>query len=83
MEHDLLDNLHDKIMYSLGEITGELKGIRIQLEKINGRLDNHGERLDNQAKDMEGIKVKAAIFGSGFGFGVIILWEIIKNKLFR
>jgi len=42
----MTDSNHNKIMFLLGEIKGEMKGIKNQLTKLNSRVDSHSKHIN-------------------------------------
>ena len=65
-------------LYQLaGEIRGETKGINSRLDKINGRLDDHGKKIDDLEDSTATMKGQqkgvAAVWGFlGGAVGVVI-----------
>jgi len=64
-----------------GRIEGKVDGILSHLEKINGRLGTHGERLDKLDNEMTAIKTKATIFGGAAGTFVMVAWQFLKERI--
>lgn len=76
-----MEQNHDEIQRSLGRIEGKLDGALLHLEKINGRLDKHGSRLDLFDANMTEVKTKATIYGGIAGTAVMVAWQFIKDKI--
>jgi hypothetical protein len=78
-----LNNLERSLGRVEGKIEEGFKGIYQRLDVMNGRLNGHDTKIDVLETDITTIKTKATIFGAGAGFSVMILWEFIKNKIFK
>lgn len=64
--NDQLNNLER----SMGRVEGKIDGVLIHLEKINGRLNKHGERLDGI--EQETAKAKGVAAGISMVVSIII-----------
>lgn len=76
-------NENNEMQRCLGRIEGKLEGMIVRLERINGRLDKHGNKIDQIENETTTLKAKASVFGAGASMGIVVLWEIIKNKFFK
>ncbi len=65
------------LYYMTGEIRGEVKGIIERLDKINGRINNHGDRINQNENDVLIIKTKAGVWGGIMGFIISVIVSII------
>lgn len=82
-------NTQDKILYELGEIKGELKGINQRLDRVNGRIDDHDDKINalegfkDEIIGGEKQKIKTASLGGALagGFVTAIIW--LASKLFK
>lgn len=81
-----MDNLND-IYEKLGRIEGTQKlmldEMRQGFNRINGTIEKHSYKIDRVENDIITLKTKSAFLGAGAGMGIMILWEIIKNKVFK
>ena len=68
---------HGEILYMLGEIRGDVKGINERLNKINGRIDKH----DLTLAEFNNFKIRAGVFGGLLGFAVSLFGSWIIKKL--
>lgn len=68
----------DKMMFLLGEISSDVKGINARLDKVNGRLDKHDIKIDvlESEKDQELGKAKVHAWVAG-GFSSIVVAVIL------
>ena len=68
MNNDVISESHIvKILGSLGEITGELKGMSSRLDLINNRISKHEDKIDKNAIHLSGLTGKTIGIGAGAG----------------
>jgi len=58
----------DIILKAVGNIQGEVKGIRIELKKMNGTLASHDTRINKNESKIDIGLGKASVIGVIFGF---------------
>lgn len=71
------------IQRGLGRVEGTLDGILKHLEAMNGRIGKHDIKINKIENEQIEIKTKATIYGGIAGFGIIAIWEFIKNKFIK
>lgn len=71
MSENVINESHAvKILGSLGEIKGELKGMNSRLDLINNRINKHEDKIDKNAIHLSGLTGK--IIGVGAGAGAVL-----------
>lgn len=90
--------MEQDLNYHLGRIEAELKGItekisfgfenvHKRLDKVNGRLDKHDDKIDvlekSEAENRGAAKVTAIIWGAIVAVGVSVVSTIIGFVIFR
>lgn len=50
------EKLHESIMYLLGEIKAELKGVNQRLDTVNGRIGKHDTIIDQITKEQDELR---------------------------
>lgn len=65
----------EKILLSLGEIKGEVKGINNRLDRMNGSLKTHDSKIDCLERDVNKAKGITTI--------ISILFGVIGAALFK
>ena len=68
---------------SLGRVEGSLTAIEKHLETINGQIISHAKLLNKTENELIVIKTKATVYGSMAGVGIVVIWEFIKDKLWK
>ena len=56
-----------KILFLLGQIKGEVKGMKEQLIKQNSTLKTHGDQINKNENDIVAGKAKATLLGAMAG----------------
>ncbi len=67
---DMVEQNTIKILEDLGEIKGELKGINKRLDRVNGSLGKHEEKIAKNAIKLSGLTGR--IIGMGAGAGAVL-----------
>lgn len=75
------NNNHDEIMRSLGRLEAGQDAIIERLNKVNGRLDKHDEKISSLETFQTTVKVKTGVVASLVGGGIAFMGFII-NKYF-
>ena len=77
MEH----NNHEKIMFKLGEISEGVKAINIRLDKVNGRLDKHEDKINVLETFRDTLTGKITIIATAVGALVSFITAILIKKI--
>lgn len=54
---------HNEIMYMLGSISSDIKGINAHLEKLNGKTEKTANRVDDLERGEIARQAKASVWG--------------------
>jgi len=76
-------NISEKILIIVGEIKGEVKGINNRLDRMNGTIQSHDNRINKNESAIDQQKSKSALIAGLVGFvvsavGLVIAWFKIK-----
>ena len=58
----------DIILKAVGNIEGEVKGIRIEMKKMNGTLISHDKRINTNESKIDVNMGKVSVISALFGF---------------
>ena len=60
---------------TMGEVVGEVKGINKRLDKLNGSVKNHDDRINKNESKIDTMLGKVSVIGSlGVFIGGLIMW---------
>ena len=60
---------------TMGEVVGEVKGINKRLDKLNGSVKNHDDRINTNESKLDTMLGKVSVVGSlGVFIGGLIMW---------
>ena len=65
----------------IGRLEGKMDSVLGQLNKMNGAIISHEQRINLLESDNDRRKGVVAFVGAGAGLAVGIVWEIIKATL--
>jgi len=64
-----------EINRTMGEVVGEVKGINKRLDKLNGSVKNHDDRINTNESKLDTMLGKVSVVGSlGVFIGGLIMW---------
>lgn len=78
-----LNDIYEKLGTIQGTQNMILAEMRSGFKQINELTNIHTNKIDCLENEVGEIKTKATIFGAGAGVGIMIIWEFIKNKIFK
>ena len=55
---------HEELNRTLGEILGEVKGVNTRLDRVNGRLDKHDDKINSLETFKDTATGKLAVVGT-------------------
>ena len=67
------EEITQKILLIVGEIKGEVKGINARLDKQNGTLKNHDDRINDNETFKDQQKGKSIVYGAIGGFITLVI----------
>ena len=67
----------EKIMYILGQLDAKMDGVHLRLDKVNGRLDKHGNVINELETSRDVAVGKTSVFAMIGGLVVsIFFWAL-------
>lgn len=72
------------IYLAVGELNGEVKGINRRLDKMNGTISSHDDRINKNESAIDQQRGRAAIIGGVVGgivsiIGLVLAWFGLKK----
>ena len=72
------------IYMAVGEIKGEVRGIHLEMKRINGTLQNHDQRINTNESAIDQQKGRSALIGGIVGgvvsaIGLLLAWFGLKK----
>ena len=74
---------HDELNRTLGEILGEIRGVNLRLDRTNGRLDKHDDKIDHLEAFKDQATGKLAMMSAGITFFIGIVGVGINKMLWN
>ena len=70
----------DQILEKLGVVIGKVDGINQRLDKVNGFIKGHDERINENEHKVDIMTGKATIIGAIFGFIGALIVSLFGSK---
>ena len=70
----------DQILEKLGVVIGKVDGINKRLDKVNGTVARHDDRINENEKKVDIMTGKATIIGAIFGFIGAVIIALFKTQ---